>query len=276
MQMQLSEQFSTLKECGCVAFIGLLLLAQGIESNPGPNHKEQSYWEQILKEFGKSKCFLELEKQVSAIDIPSEVPVNFNKPLPADHCDFLAKSLIHETGPWKKGESFPIQTKADGNCFFNALSRLCFGNENHSTELRVRTIIEGVKNKAIYLDDNYLQLGYSGEDKKLSKKYQEFSDFPDRSIEEAYENEVLSLCHKGAYSGVWQFFQSANIINTAIMGIFPSSSEPSYQQHFQRLFLPSNGNKEETFQNNKFVSVMWTATNTNSLAFNHFVPVVRY
>ena len=57
---------------------------------------------------------------------------------------------------------FPVRTRGDGNCFFNACSRLKFGDQRFSTELRVRCIVEGVLNNSRYLDPNYLcSDGYS-------------------------------------------------------------------------------------------------------------------
>ena len=270
---------SCTKERGSLAFIQLLLLAQGIEANPGPNQSEglgaKVNWNEILKAFRQCKEFEDLEKRVDQMPDTGNIMLNFNKKFPNEQCDLISKAIIPEDCPWKKSECFPIQSTADGDCFFNSLSRLCFGDQNHSTELRVRLIIEAVRQKHLYLDNEYLIRGFDGTNNKLAEKYRELADKFGESLEGAYEAEVMSLCKKGAFCGIWQFFQAANVIDTAIMGIFPKCGETSLRQNFHRLFLPSSRDKDEIPNPNEIVCIMWTKYSAASNSFDHFVPVVK-
>ena len=51
----------------------------------------------------------------------------------------------------------PVYTTGDGNCFPRSISQALFGNENCHLEIQLRILIEGVKNKSKYLDDNFLK-----------------------------------------------------------------------------------------------------------------------
>ena len=50
----------------------------------------------------------------------------------------------------------PIETVGDGNCFPCAISKALLGNESHHKEIRLLLVIEGVRNKVHYLDNNFV------------------------------------------------------------------------------------------------------------------------
>ena len=43
------------------------------------------------------------------------------------------------------------------------MSLLAYGNEDHALEMRKHVVIEGVKNREKYLDENKLSQGFPGE-----------------------------------------------------------------------------------------------------------------
>ena len=53
----------------------------------------------------------------------------------------------------------PVYTTIDGNCFPRSKSHALFGYENCHLEIRLQILIEGVKNKSQYLDDDFLKNG---------------------------------------------------------------------------------------------------------------------
>ena len=48
----------------------------------------------------------------------------------------------------------PVVTSGDGNCFPRSISRAIFGSERRHKEIRACIVIEGIKNKDTYLDNN--------------------------------------------------------------------------------------------------------------------------
>ena len=55
--------------------------------------------------------------------------------------------------------SLPISTTGDGNCLPRAISWFLFGHENCHLEIRLRIHKEGVKNKNMFLDNEFLSNG---------------------------------------------------------------------------------------------------------------------
>lgn len=91
--------------------------------------------------------------------LPSALP--FDTRLDTDCTDIIASQLYPDD--WKDDEyplggdqevvmPFPIRTMPDGACFFNAASRLAYGDQGHSIEMRVRVIREAVVHEKRYLE----------------------------------------------------------------------------------------------------------------------------
>ena len=62
--------------------------------------------------------------------------------------DETAKEFLESCGG--RLPRLPLKTRGDGNCLFNAISLVLFGNEEAATELRVRTCLELVENQGWY------------------------------------------------------------------------------------------------------------------------------
>ena len=74
----------------------------------------------------------------------------------------------------------PVLTSGAGSCFYYSLSRLVYGDESHCKEMRVRVIVEGVRNMGLYLNHDYLCRGYDfpyGSETSLPEIYATYSSF---------------------------------------------------------------------------------------------------
>ena len=84
-----------------------------------------------------------------------------NQHLDKYHEDLAAKRQCPQVP--SLNNPFTAQSSGNGNCFFNVMSLLAYGNEDHALEMRIRVVIEGVKNREKYLDENKLSQGFPGE-----------------------------------------------------------------------------------------------------------------
>ena len=230
----------------------------------------------ILMRFQKCKTYEELEKEVDECQVKGHVKVAFNRILATDKIDRLAQSLVPADCPGG-ADVWPVAATGNGSCFFNTLSRLCFGNEKHAIEMRVRIIIEAVRNKQRYLDNKYLSRGYvspHAQNCHIAEMYMTYGSdnlqgFKDR--ETFYKEEVMELRGTYAYSGVWQFHQAASVLDKPIKGVYPECAISYLRKDMNRIFLPP-----QVKQNDSSVTIMWTKTQPHLAACNHFVPLVRY
>ena len=236
---------------------------------------ERQKWSRILDSFGQCGTFQELERVVKNTKLPATSNVAFNYQLNTDSRDGFATDLYPNDGPLPRNIVFPIRTSADGSCFYNAISRLCYGNEKHALELRVRTIHDAVMHKKNYLCHDYLCRGLDNhppDHTHLADTYKMYGadEFQRLDREEFYEHEVMSLRKRDTYSGIWQIHQMANVLKCGIWSVFPERASDSLRKDFHRLILPGN------VVNNplNFIVVMWTKSSAASW-YNHFVPIVR-
>jgi len=230
-------------------------------------------WHAILENFQRSSSYTELEEKVKNIDADDHVTVESNKVLSSDRMDSVAQTLIPKDCVWN--DSIAVHATPDGSCFFNSLSRVCFGNEEHANELRARIVIEAVKNKRLYLDHSYLcrghQFQYNG-DVHQGDIYMALGNDSLQGLkrEQFYEGEIMELCKFASYAGVWQFHQAANVINIPIQGIYPEKCNPAIRKELNRKFFP-----KVMKEHHHLVCLMWTRWGSDGGLPNHFVPVFR-
>ena len=106
--------------------------------------------------------FDELERCVRLLDIP-DLTCDFKglQQMIHDKRDATAFYLIPDDVGVHKDRLFSVYTTGDKSCFYYTLSRLVYGDESHCVEMRVRVIVEGVKNMNLYLNHDYLCRGYN-------------------------------------------------------------------------------------------------------------------
>ena len=136
----------------------------------------------------------------------------------------------------------PVHTVGDGNCLPRAVSTSVFGNESKHREIRLRILMECVKNKQIYLDDAYLRIGATHIHKwgTFPQQYALFSGqyihagFGNINdiVEIIYEKEIVTLKNDGAFMGMWQLWALTNILGRPIRSIFPHCGSTEFHADF--------------------------------------------
>ena len=121
----------------------------------------------------------------------------------------------------------PLQMEGDGNCFPRTISYLLYKTQDRYEELRCCIVCEAVKNINHYFDHDYISHGaHNFYDRgTLPVQYaQYFENYnPDHAfnVMKLYKREVLDICHDGAYLGIWQIFQIANVLKMPVTSVHP-------------------------------------------------------
>ena len=240
-------------------------------------------WNNTLAEMGLCNNFDDL---VRCVDRLGELPAlskNFKgiRQSNGDKRDYLAYDSVPVDVGISKDELFPVSTSGAGSCFYYALSRLVYGNENHCVEMRVRVVVEGIRNMNLYLDHDYLCRNYDfpyGHENNLCRVYATYASFYDarmdlsvENIRDCYKREMFNLRRFSCESGIWQFHQAANVLGCRIQSVYPHLDVNlcNLRQDFHRVILPLDLDNAENI-----VRIMWTKCNWNSVRFGHFVPLV--
>ena len=173
--------------------------------------------------------------------------------------------------------------RGDGSCLFYAASRLTFGEPNRATEMRVRTIFEGVANSAYYLDCEAMSAGLKENDGKITQMYASLSGIAaackeEDDIQNVYEEELVHLSSVGAYGSIWQIHQLASVMGRPIYSIYPefpgvvSPGIKKQRDTYNRVLFP----RQVDLQGQITAHIMWTPSihTEGRQNVNHFVPVV--
>ena len=87
-----------------------------------------------------------------------------------------------------------------------------------------------------------------------------------------YKQEVLDICHDGAFMGIWQIFQVSNVIRCPVQSIHPRIGNPNVQEDLNRIVFCINNE----FNTQKPVKLMWTPMQVNKGSRPcHFVPMLE-
>jgi hypothetical protein len=252
----------------CLRLIDTLLIIGGIEINPGPN------WLMILQGMQRCQTFDELDNFIRHINL-SPIPAFVGNCYKMNYsCDNIAQSYI-PSDITRQHVWMAVKTTGNGSCFFNALSRMVYGHEQNALEMRVRIILEGIRNRHLYLNDAYLSRGLTTI-LNLSTRYCLYSAsyidnvrYSPLIVAQTYLNELLNLTKPTTWCGIWQFHQAANMLQCKIYSIYPEIAL-NIRNDLNRNILPAtyDDNVEQLF-------IMWTPSLLNSITVNHFVPLVR-
>ena len=112
------------------------------------------------------------------------IPIAPTKQFPFDN---VAATLYPDDAP---KELQPVVCIGDGNCLFRAFSMVLFGDEDHHTELRIRSICELAKNEKQYLDNRYL-LSLTGASDVFEKLLPGSVHVTSKNPSTSYRKEVL-------------------------------------------------------------------------------------
>ena len=173
----------------------------------------------------------------------------------------------------------PVSVEGDGNCFPRTISYLLYKTERRYMEIRVRIIYEAIKNLQSYLDDNYVSVGAVNfyTHATLPEQYAQYSanyvpstDIP-LDILALYRQEVLDICKDGAYMGIWQIFQTANVLNRPIRSVYPNIGNTNVIKDLNRTVYCLDTTRNTL----PCVNIMWTPMQVKRTRPCHFVPLLR-
>ena len=240
-----------------------------------------SFWQSFSREVTRNRNIdIDTIKTCAEgyIDKISTITELFPDRLTWDCQDTLATSLWPRDGPYDKKSCFPINTRAFGNCFPCAISRLVTGTQNHHKELRMRMTIEGALHREWYKDHHNLALSlpHLETGKSLPEQYANFSGTNMDCINDCYDRELVRCFKLGESCGLWQIHHMASVIGRPIISVFPEFDDLEDTAPLRFYHNRTISPRLEEDRNNTPVVVMWTksAPNTDVTA-NHFVPVVR-
>ncbi len=190
-------------------------------------------------------------------------------------CDLKSWKLLN-----MNTRKFPASVVGDGNCLPRSGSLLAFGEEEHPHEIRVRIIIELCLHKELYLDDDFLKLGFANETTIASLKHELANISPcathgdvltDAVIERIFENEVKHVTRDKTEMGVWQLFALASVLKAPTISIYPKGVK---KMLLNRVIKPRSMK-----ENASILTIMWTSTREDMQddywVPNHFIPVVQ-
>lgn len=266
------------------------------------NVQSPLYWSQKMADFAGKTSYEELERYIlheKKDEISRIPPIDFlvgNTDFPSYVEDFSARAQIPSDFLMKN--SLAVCSRPDLNCFFNSLSIVAYGDQNHAAEMRVRVVIEGVQNKEKYLDQCHLLQGskellaYSGnivhdyllystraqvnlpEDNcdDYERDKVGYSEMLERNIDrrqQLYETEIFNMRLNKCEAGVWQMHQASSVLQRVVRGVYPGQGRFRIRRFLDRDFCPINGRVNFLDK----VNIMWCVYGLGSKP-NHFVPIV--
>ena len=170
-----------------------------------------------------------------------------------------------------------VSIVGDGNCFPRSISYVLLCTQLCHNEMRTRIIYESVNNMALYLDNDYLQMGtqnlyHSG---SLVQQYAMYSENHNPNnvfdIEDIYKLEVLDICKDRAYIEMWQNFQIANVMQTPIRSVYPQQTNPYIGLDLSRMVWCKNVNANSR----EPINLMWTPMQVGNSQPCHFIPFLK-
>ena len=173
----------------------------------------------------------------------------------------------------------PVSVEGDGNCFPQTISYLLYKSEQKYMEIRVRLVYEAILNINSYVDDIYVSVGarHSYDRATLTEQYAQYSDnfIPNtgRPIDvlDIYKKEVMDIRKDGAFMGIWQIFQAANVVKQPIHSVFPNIGNENVVKDLNRtVYCIDNANNIKPA-----IYIMWTPMQVKNSRPCHFVPLLQ-
>ena len=82
----------------------------------------------------------------------------------------------------------------------------------------------------------------------------------------------MDITNDGAYMGIWQIFQAANIVKRFICSVHPQIGNPNVREDLNRTVYCING----SFNDQRKLHLMWTPMQTNNDSRScHFVLLLK-
>ena len=239
-------------------------------------HMQQLSWPAILRALGQQRSFIQLERYIVAKPIPQLVCVPDDTFQQSDTTLLDLVALHHIPDDTDAGFA-PVQIEGNGNCFPQTISYLLSRTENMYTEIKVCIIYEAVLNMGQYLDDNYVSNGaHNLYDRGiLPEQYAQYSDNYTPHVAfnmlKWYKIEVLDICSDGAFMGIWQIFQVANVIKRPITSVHPKIGNANIREDLHQTVYCI----DDSYNLLRPLKIMWTPMQVNGGPSCHFVPLLR-
>ena len=223
-------------------------------------------WQEKLDTLNSFNTYGELSEHVEHNPIPILQCRISDEMRPADDALVDAVSLYYRPTDCPSNYT-PCTIVGDGNCFPRSLSFLCFRSEENHVEMRVRLIYEAIVNANIYLNNRHLSKGAQivyrrGSPCATIALYSPgYRNDAARDIVGCYQHDVMEVVRPGAYCGLWQIAQAANILRHPIVSVFPQRNHRFVQRlDFNRTFFCTN----EQYNSRRPLRIMWTCMRINA------------
>ena len=243
-----------------------------------------------LYSLSKTKTFTDLSNlasQLKNVYPPLGLEVNRTDTwtFPSFRADRVSDGLLPDY--YKQQDMKPIQTKADGNCLFNAASLALSGSDKLSAELRVRTVIELATNLEFYKNHpNVAKSCIKRRNEELwavsSLYYAVIFGAVAAKVYEtidsnaAIQQEIKTAAFHGSFSGLLQVMGLASVIRSEIHMIYPDTRHEMLSL-LNGIYLPRESSEYEV---RPVIAKMWTNLSgcpdrSKILNINHFVPILK-
>ena len=133
--------------------------------------------------------------------------------------------------------------------------------------MRVRIVYEAIQNMDKYLDNEYVSIGawnFYGRATLVQQFAMYSKDFNPNiplNVLDLYKKEVMEIHKLGGYCGIWQIFQTANILCVPIQSVYSTGcSDLNTRKDMNRTIYCYNDNNNNNNGNEKKNNV---DTNTN-------------
>ena len=236
----------------------------------------QITWAERIQKLSEFTNFVQLQNYIRKNPLPEFVCCPDITMTETDQLRLDLIALHHVPADAPTGYA-PVSVGSDGNCFPRTISYILFKSEDRYMEIRVRIVYEAVLNKNKYLDDTYISHGATNFYRRatLVEQFAQYSDnfVPGRgfNVNTLYNKEVLDICKDMAFMGIWQIFQTANVIQNPIKSVYPSESNPNVRADINRIV---NCHTEQ-FNNKVPICLMWTPMQIKNTRPIHFVPLLK-
>ncbi|XP_041368077.1 uncharacterized protein LOC121382620 [Gigantopelta aegis] len=245
-------------------------------SNKSAQNDTEDYtnlFENYLKSFQRCKTYSDLEALCSGIHLPditgSARDIRSNGLI----VDYNSNQLCPSDVPGDSNR-FPVSVKANGECLPATGSVFAFGNDNSTTEIRTRIVLELVQNKPFYLDESNLTKGMPtvGKPANTIKAFAMYSGeyipgihLTERTIETISEQEVLKSVKPKTYMGIWQMCALSSVLHMPVFSVYPQLGNPQVRKDLHRQIQPRQKLTDDV------AYIMWTSTRTD-MRHRHWVP----
>ena len=173
----------------------------------------------------------------------------------------------------------PIKVSAMGNCFFEAMSILVFGDCEHATEMRVRSFCRIICILNELLSKNVTSILVNGIEyfqgvEILASQTDKVVDLDEKTEEEkrrALFDIIKNDIKNSNYVGIWHVVAMTQVLSVPIQSLL--ASEGTRMMAFDRIFKPNQMSDTNDQTDDNTLIILWMGYKSNLI--NHVVPCLR-